>query len=75
MSGAPGGGGYFPSRCITSGRFTPAAATLTSISPAFGCGVSRSCGTSTSGAPGSRIAMAVMRAGMLMSDPLVSRLQ
>jgi hypothetical protein len=37
--------------------------------------VSRSCGTSTSGAPGSRIAMAVMRAGMLMSDPLVLRLQ
>ena len=67
----PGGGGYLPSRCITSGRLMPAAATFTSISPAFGCGVSRSCGTSTSGGPGSRIAMAVMRAGILMSDPRI----
>ena len=27
MSEAPGGGGYIPVRCITSGRFTPAALT------------------------------------------------
>ena len=32
-SDAPGGGGYAPRRCSTSGRFTPAAATLTSTSP------------------------------------------
>ena len=33
MSDAPGGGGYMPLRCITSGRLTPAAATLINTSP------------------------------------------
>ena len=33
VSGAPGGGGYFPCRCSRSGRFTPAAATRISTSP------------------------------------------
>ena len=34
MSVAPGGGAYWPCRCSTSGRLTPAAATLIRISPA-----------------------------------------
>ena len=38
MSGAPGGGGYIPSRWTISGRFTPAAFTWIKISPAFGSG-------------------------------------
>src|SRR5262245_19035496 len=50
-------------RCITSDRLTPAAATLTRISPAPGCGTGRSSGTRTSGPPGARMAMAVMREG------------
>src|SRR5206468_12484031 len=60
MSDAPGGGGYRPSRCMTSGRFTPAAATRIRTSPADGAGRGRSVGTRTSGSPGSRIWMAIM---------------
>src|SRR5882724_11809788 len=41
-----------------SGRFTPAAATLISTSPAAGTGVGRSAATRTSGPPGSRISIA-----------------
>src|SRR5436190_9804804 len=59
MSDAPGGGGYLPRRCMTSGRFTPAAATLISTSPADGAGRGRSTGTNTSGSPGSRISIAI----------------
>jgi hypothetical protein len=65
MSGAPGGGGYCPLRCITSGRFTPAARTRTRISLGPGAGTGRSSGTSTSGPPGLLIPMAVMRLGKL----------
>jgi hypothetical protein len=43
---------------MTSGRLTPAASTLTRISPSPGCG------TSASGPPGDFMAMAVMVAGM-----------
>ncbi len=53
-------------RCITSGRFTPAAATFTSTSRGPGAGTGRSCGTSTSGPPGERIAMAVIWAGIVL---------
>src|SRR3989442_7972086 len=60
MSDAPGGGGYLPRRCITSGRLTPAAATLINTSPDPGTGVGRSTGTRTSGSPGSRISIAIM---------------
>jgi len=60
MSVAPGGGGYRPWRCITSGRLTPAAAIFTSTSPSPGCGSGRCSGTSISGSPGARIAIAVM---------------
>src|SRR6185369_4858387 len=42
MSGAPGGGGYMPRRWSTSGRFTPAAATLISTSSGPGAGTGRS---------------------------------
>src|SRR5438477_1483325 len=48
---------------MTSGRLTPAAAILTRISPVPGAGTGRSSGTRTSGAPGARIAIAVMREG------------
>ena len=57
MSLAPGGGGYAPSRCSTSGRLTPAAATSISTSPAPGTGSGRSTGRSTSGPPGCAISM------------------
>src|SRR3990172_213892 len=50
-------------RCSTSGRFTPAAATLMRISPAPGAGTGRCSGTSISAPPGARIAIAVMWAG------------
>src|SRR5262245_39847654 len=63
MSVTPLGGGYWPMRCMTSGRLTPAAATLTSNSASPGCGTGRSCGTSTLGPPGAEMAIAVMRAG------------
>src|SRR5215813_13843409 len=56
-------------RCITSGRLTPAAATLTRISPGPGAGSGRCSGTSTSGPPGARIATAVMVAGRLIAHP------
>ena len=50
-------------RCITSGRFTPAAATRTrtSVGPGFGSG--RFSGTSASGPPGFGIAIAVIVSG------------
>ena len=54
MSLAPGGGGYAPRRCRTSGRFTPAAATRINTSPAPGTGSGRSTGLRTSGGPASR---------------------
>ena len=44
MSLAPGGGGYLPSRCIRSGRLTPAAATRTTTSCGPGCGTGNSTG-------------------------------
>src|SRR5439155_15404756 len=47
-------------RCRTSGRFTPAAATLTRISFAFGAGFGKSAGFSTSGPPGRLISTARM---------------
>src|SRR4051812_11602865 len=50
---------------MTSGRFTPAAATLTSTSPLPGAGTGRSSGTNTSGPPARRMAMAVMLSGRL----------
>ena len=51
MSEAPGGGGYLPSRCSTSGRFTPAAATSISTSPAPGTGSGRSASSQDLGRP------------------------
>ena len=60
----PGGGGYEPCRCNTSGRLTPAAATSTRIWPGPGCGTGRLAGTSTSGPPLPRISIAVMVCGM-----------
>src|SRR5437588_3899703 len=47
-------------RCRTSGRFTPAAATLTRISFGFGAGLGNSAGFSTSGPPGRLISTARM---------------
>src|SRR5947199_4360593 len=47
-------------RCSTSGRFTPAAATLTRISFAFGAGFAASARRSTSGPPGLLIPTARM---------------
>src|SRR5579862_6118899 len=49
---------------MTSGRFTPAAATFTRISPSPGVGTGRGCGVSTSGPPGDEITMAVILAGI-----------
>src|SRR4051812_22436081 len=63
MSEAPGGGGYLPRRCIRSGRFTPAAVTRISTSPAPGAGMGRSTTRSTSGPPCPAISMARMEAG------------
>src|SRR5437762_14369686 len=47
-------------RCRTSGRFTPAAATLTTISFAWGAGFATSARRSTSGPPGWLISTARM---------------
>src|SRR5213082_357165 len=47
-------------RCRTSGRFTPAAATLTTISFAWGAGFGTSARRSTSGPPGWLISTARM---------------
>src|SRR3954469_9657913 len=60
---APGGGGYAPERCATSGRLTPAAATLTRISPGPGEGTARVSGNSTSGPPGLLMPITVICAG------------
>ena len=60
MSVMPGGGGYCPIRCITSGLFTPAAATFIKSSPGAADGVGRSVPTSTSGGPGFEISTAFM---------------
>src|SRR6266550_2188789 len=60
---APGGGGYEPERCATSGRLTPAAATLIRISPAPGEGTARVSGSSTSGPPGLLMPITVICAG------------
>ena len=55
----PSGGGYRPRRCSRSGRFTPAARTRTSTSPARGCGTGRISVTSF----WSRMAATVMSVG------------
>src|SRR3954451_22976579 len=60
---APGGGGYEPERWATSGRLTPAAATLIRISPAPGEGTARVCGSSTPGPPGLLMPITVICAG------------
>src|SRR5262249_14118941 len=60
MSEAPGGGGYAPRLCMTSGRFTPAASTLMRTSPARATGTGRSTGTSTSGPPAPAISIAII---------------
>src|SRR3954451_21900296 len=60
---APGGGGYEPERWATSGRLTPAAATLTRISPGPGEGTARVSGNSTSGPPGLLMPITVICAG------------
>src|SRR4051812_7504728 len=64
MSDAPGGGGYLPSRCMMSGRLTPAAVTRTRTSPGRGAGTGRSATRSTSGPPGSAISITRMDVGM-----------
>src|SRR5258708_1724789 len=63
MSVVPGGGGYKPLRCKTSGRFTPAAATRINTSRGPISGTGRCVGCRTSGGPGSRISIAVMLPG------------
>ena len=50
---------------LTSGRLTPAAATLTRTWPAPGFGVGISTGFSTSGPPGVEMATAVIVCGVL----------
>jgi uncharacterized small protein (DUF1192 family) len=50
---------------MTSGRLTPAAATFTSTSPSASGGSGRRSGTSISGPPGARMAIAVISAGKL----------
>src|SRR5690349_2552059 len=65
-SDAPGGGGYFPSRCMISGRFTPAAATRISASAGPGSGRGRRTGRRTSGPPGCAIAIASIVGGSVL---------
>ena len=60
ISGAPGGGGYRPIRCIQSPRLTPAAPMRTKISSACGCGTSHVARCRLSGAPSAPMAMAFM---------------
>jgi hypothetical protein len=62
MSVIPGGGGYFPSRCSTSGRLIPEAATRTSTSPSLHTGIGRLVIVRTSGPPGWEISTARMDA-------------
>src|SRR4051794_24566159 len=64
MSDAPGGGGYFPIRCMMSGRFTPAALTRTSSSPARTSGTGRSTARSTPGSPNALISIARIDRGI-----------
>src|SRR4051812_35705975 len=54
---------------MTSGRFTPAAATRISTSPAPGCGTGRSTGCSTSGPPASAGSMAIILRGSVLIAP------
>ena len=61
VSGSPGGGGYRPSRCRRSARFTPAARTRTTRSPSRGCGSGTSDTCKTSGPPGCFTTMARIR--------------
>jgi hypothetical protein len=49
---------------MTSGRFTPAAATLMRISPSPGAGTGRCSATSMSGPPGALMPIAVIMVGM-----------
>ena len=56
----PGGGGYLPIRCNTSGPLTPAAWTRTRISFSATSGTGRVSVTSISGPPGARTAIAVI---------------
>ncbi len=51
-------------RCATSGRLTPAAATLTRTWPAPGVGVGMRVAFKTSGPPGAVMATAVIVAGV-----------
>ena len=70
----PAGGGYWPFRCSTSGRLTPAAWTRTRISRSPGTGSGRSSGTSASGPPGVGTAMAVILSGSgFMAPPWRAR--
>ena len=55
-------------RCMTSGRFTPAAMTFTRISPSPGEGTGALVATRTSGPPGSRMAMHVIDFGKWFFD-------
>src|SRR6266700_3643524 len=57
---------------MTSGRFTPAAATLTRISPSPGWGTGRCSATTTSGPPGALMPIAVMVAGIVVKDSMTT---
>src|SRR6185436_9475047 len=59
MSEAPGGTGYRPFRCSTSGRLMHDAATRISASPAPNAGVGRSVSRSTPALPGAVISIAL----------------
>src|ERR1043165_4158484 len=62
VSETPGGGEYCPLRCRISGRFTPAAATLTSTSASPGTGAGPWTSFRTSGPPGRSILIAFISA-------------